>query len=154
MSISLIVSMHKGYITLHEGHEGVSRNWWVVSCHNMWRLTSTVERHIGILLAHWLCVSCLQTGAVCSHHLTTAYGCVDTWHVTRGTVADSELPAMPMLPFPRNSVTLHFSRDLTNEIRVSYGLMLIVCWSTCTLQLPPTTSFECLHTSNVIMASW
>ena len=77
-------------------------------------------------------------------------------HVTRGTVADSKLPAMPMpmLPFPRNSVTLHFSRDLTNEIRVSYGLMLIVCWSTCTLQLPPTTSFECLHTSNVIMASW
>ena len=64
------------------------------------------EAHWNII-AHWLCVSCLQTGAECSHDLTTADGSVDTWHVTRGTVAESKLPAMPMpmLPFPRNTAT-------------------------------------------------
>ena len=132
----------------------------MVGCHKMWRLTATVERHIEILLptdcvppafklfpwpdnSRWQC-----------RHVTH-----DTWHAARWRgvsyqQCQCQCYRFPVTRLPVTYYTLHFSRDLTIEIRVSYGLMLIVCWSTCTLQLPPTTSFECLHTSNVIMASW
>ena len=73
----------------------------MVGCHKMWRLTSTVERHIEILL---------PTDCVCPAFKLFPWPDNSRWqcrHVTRDTVAESKLPAMPMpmLPFPRNTAT-------------------------------------------------